>query len=83
MDLKPEAYQVQIKAYHDIDKKNLPMFESKLEKIVYTDEQLDEFRKIAGKPVWDKWVAENKDKFDAQGLIDMIMSEAKKASAAK
>ena len=23
----------------------------------------------------------NKDKFDAQGLIDMIMSEAKKASA--
>ncbi|MFX4223451.1 MAG: C4-dicarboxylate TRAP transporter substrate-binding protein [Thalassobaculum sp.] len=83
MDLKPEAYKVQIKAYHDIDKKNLPMFESKLEKIVYTDEQLEEFRKIAGKPVWDMWVAENKDKFDAQGLIDMIMSEAKKASAAK
>ncbi|GHD58033.1 hypothetical protein GCM10017083_40340 [Thalassobaculum fulvum] len=80
MDLKPEAYKVQIKAYHDIDEKNLPMFRSKLEEIVYSDEQLEEFRKIGGKPVWDQWVAENKDKFDAQGLLDLIFAEAKKAA---
>ena len=83
MDLKAEAYPVQIKAYHDIYKKNLPMFRAKLEEIVYTDEQLAQFREIAGKPVWDQWVAENKDKFDAQGLIDLIMAEAEAAIAAK
>lgn len=80
MDLKPEAYKVQIKAYLDIDEKNLPLFRGKLTEVVYTDEQLDEFRKVAGKPVWDEWVAENKDKFDAQGLLDLIFAEAKKAS---
>ena len=80
MDLKPEAYKVQIKAYHDIDEKNLPMFRAKLEEIVYSDAQLDEFRKLGGKPVWDQWVAENKDKFDAQGLLDMIFAEAKAAA---
>ena len=46
----------------------------------YSDAQLDEFRKLGGKPVWDQWVAENKDKFDAQGLLDMIFAEAKAAA---
>jgi TRAP-type mannitol/chloroaromatic compound transport system substrate-binding protein len=80
MDLKPAAYKVQIKAYHDIDEKNLPMFKAKLEEIVYSDEQLEEFRKIGGKPVWDQWVADNKDKFNAQGLLDLIFAEAQKAA---
>lgn len=80
MDLKAPAYQVQIKAYHDIDEKNLPAFRAKLKEVVYTDAQLDEFRKIAAKPVWDEWVAENKDKFDAQGLLDLVLAEAKKAA---
>ena len=83
MELKAPAYEVQIKAYHDIDKKNLPMFREKLTEVVYTEEQLEEFRKVAAKPVWDKWVAENKDKFDAQGVLDLVLSEAKKAAAGK
>lgn len=83
MDLKPAAYKVQIKAYHDIDEKNLPIFRAKLKEIVYTDEQLKEFRKVAGQPVWDQWVAENKDKFDAKALLDFIVAEADKAIAAK
>ncbi|WP_170844689.1 hypothetical protein [Aliiruegeria lutimaris] len=36
-----------------------------LTKVTYTEEQLAEFREIAGKPVWDTWIAENQDKFDA------------------
>ena len=83
MDLKPEAYKVQIKAYHDIDAKNLPMFRSKLKEIVYTDAQLKEFRTVGGQPVWDEWVAANKDKFDAKGLLDLVTAEADKATAAK
>jgi TRAP-type C4-dicarboxylate transport system substrate-binding protein len=83
MDLKPEAYKVQIKAYDDIDATNLPMFRSKLKEIVYTDAQLKEFRTIGGQPVWDEWIAANKDKFDAKGLLDLVTTEADKAIAAK
>jgi hypothetical protein len=36
---------------------------------------------VAGKPVWDQWVAENKDKFDAQGLIDLALTTAKEVKA--
>lgn len=83
MDLKAPAYEVQIQAYEDIDKVNLPLFRSRLKEVVYTDEQLAEFRKIAAKPVWDEWVAENQDKFDAQGLLDLIFAEADKAMKMK
>src|SRR5690606_40537373 len=50
MDLKEPAYEVQIKDYHDIEQKNLPMFREKLKEVVYTDAQRDEFRKISAKP---------------------------------
>jgi len=79
MDAKDEVRKAQIAAYEVHDKKNLPMFQKKLKEIRYTDAQLDEFRKIAGKPVWDEWVAENKDKFDAQGVLDLVFEAAKKA----
>ncbi|MBK5103761.1 MAG: TRAP transporter substrate-binding protein DctP [Burkholderiales bacterium] len=78
MDSKDEVNKTQIQAYVDIDKKNLPMLQSKLKEVTYTDAQLDEFRKVAGKPVWDKWVADNKDKFDAQGVLDLVFKTAGK-----
>lgn len=77
-DVKPDVDRAQIQAYIDIDKKNLPMLQKRLKPITYSDAQLDEFRKIAGKPVWDKWVAANKDKFDAQGVLDLVFKTAKK-----
>lgn len=77
-DLKPEVYEVQAKAYQDIDKKNLVVFAEKLEGVTYTPEQLKEFQQIAGKPVWDKWVADNKDKFNGQELIDIVFEVANK-----
>jgi TRAP-type mannitol/chloroaromatic compound transport system substrate-binding protein len=77
-DVKPDVDRAQIQAYIDIDKKNLPMLQKRLKPITYSDAQLDEFRKIAGKPVWDKWVAANKDKFDAQGVLDLVFETAKK-----
>ncbi|MEL6297934.1 MAG: C4-dicarboxylate ABC transporter substrate-binding protein [Pseudomonadota bacterium] len=68
-------------AYAKADAKNLPLFEEKLQKITYTEAQLAEFRKIAGKPVWDGWIAANKDKFDSQGVFDAIWAYAKEAEA--
>lgn len=76
-DLKPEIKDVYKKAYADADAKNLPLFRETLTEVTYSDEQLDAFRKVAGKPVWDEWVAANKDKFDAQAVLDLVMSLAK------
>jgi len=76
MDSKDEVYEAQVQAYVDIDKKNLPIIEQKLKAVTYTDAQLEEFRQVAGKPVWDAWVAENKDNFDAQGLLDLVFETA-------
>lgn len=72
MDVTQEAYAV-------ADAENLPKFEAKLQKIVYTPEQIEEFRKVAGQPVWDAWIAANKDKFDSQGVFDAIWQYAEEA----
>lgn len=76
-DLKPEVTQVYIDAYEKADKKNLPKLEKSHKKIVYDEATLKKFREIAGKPVWDKWIADNKDKFDAQGVFDRVWEIAK------
>lgn len=74
-DIKEDVITTQIQAYIDIDKKNLPMLRASHQEIIYSDETLAEFRKIAGKPVIEEWIAENQDKFDARGLIeDMFKS---------
>ena len=80
MDAKNEVFDAQIAAYVAIDKKNLPMLAKTLKPVTYSEGQLEDFRKIAGKPVWDKWVAENKDKFDAQGLLDLLFKTADHAA---
>jgi len=71
--------KAQIQAYVDIDKKNLPMLAAKLTPVTYTKAQLEEFRSVAGKPVWDKWVSDNKDKFDARGVLDLVFKTAREA----
>jgi len=71
--------RAQIDVYVQTDKKNLPMLAQKLKPVTYTKAQLEEFRRVAGKPVWDKWVAENKDKFDAQGVLDLVFKTAQEA----
>jgi TRAP-type mannitol/chloroaromatic compound transport system substrate-binding protein len=78
-DAQDAVDKAQIDAYVEIDKKNLPMLAQRLKPVTYTKAQLDEFRKVAGKPVWDKWVSENKDKFDSQGVLDLVFKTAKEA----
>jgi TRAP-type C4-dicarboxylate transport system substrate-binding protein len=78
-DAKAEVDRAQVQAYEEIDKKNLPMLRSKLKPVTYTPAQLAEFQRVAGKPVWDKWVEENKGRFNGQELIDTIFRIAKAA----
>jgi len=70
--VKEEVIKAQIQSYIDIDKKNLPILKAKLKEIVYTEEQLATFRGAGGKPVIEKWIAENQGKFDARGMVEML-----------
>jgi TRAP-type C4-dicarboxylate transport system substrate-binding protein len=76
-DAKAEVDRAQIQAYIDIDKKNLPMLQARLKPVTYSKAQLEEFQRVAGKPVWDKWVEENKSRFNGQELIDAILKIAR------
>src|SRR3546814_4912495 len=66
---KEPAYEKLIESYAAADKKNLPIFRKKMKEIKYDDKTLAHFREVAAKPVWDEWVARNKDKFDSQAQI--------------
>jgi len=75
-DAKPGAYEALKAAYKVADDKNIPMFHKKMTAVTYSEDQLAEFRKIGGKPVWDEWVAKHKDKFPAQELLDSLVKAA-------
>jgi TRAP-type C4-dicarboxylate transport system substrate-binding protein len=75
MEAQPEAYKAMIAAYEAADKTNLPMFRQKLTEISYSEGDLKRFQQIAGKPVWDKWIADNQGKFDAKGVLDTLLKE--------
>ena len=80
-EAKPGAYAAMVKAYKEVDEKNIPMFDKTgLQRLTYSDAQHDEFQKAAGKPVWDRWVAEMKGKgLPGQELLDFVLAQAKKA----
>jgi TRAP-type C4-dicarboxylate transport system substrate-binding protein len=81
MSLKDEVTQVMIDRYVEADAKNLPEFEKTMTKIVYDEATLAQFGEVAGKPVWDKWIADNKDKFDAQNVLDTMWTLIEEAEA--
>jgi TRAP-type C4-dicarboxylate transport system substrate-binding protein len=77
--LKGEVSEAMIAKYLEADAKNLPAFEAAMQKIVYDDATLAQFKEVAGKPVWDRWIAENADKFDSQDVFDQVWALAKEA----
>ena len=81
MEARPEATKAMIAAYREADKINLPAFKQKLTEIKYSDDDIKRFRELAARPVWEKWVTDNKAKFDAQGLLDALLKELEMANA--
>lgn len=73
-DVKEDVIKAQIQAYITMDTKNLPMLKAKLKEVAYSDADLATFRKLAGKPVIEKWIEENQGKFDARGLIQSMFA---------
>lgn len=50
--------------------------EGKIQLVEIPEEEMAEFRRIGGKPVWDAWIEENKDELPAQELFDLVISTA-------
>jgi len=77
-DLKDGAYKAIAAAYEKQDTENVARWkkEGKLKMVQIPEAEMDQFRKIAGKPVWDAWVADNKGKIPAQELLDLVLKTA-------
>jgi len=83
MDQRDMVMEVEQAAYAAQDEINLPMFQETMTQITYTEAQLEEFREVAGQPVWDEWIEANKDTFDSQGVFDAIWEYAEEAKSAQ
>jgi TRAP-type C4-dicarboxylate transport system substrate-binding protein len=80
-EVRPQVKETLTAAYKAADDKNIPLFKRKLTFVTYTDAELDEFRKLGAKPVWDAWIAEMSGKgIPARELFDLIMTSAKQAA---
>ena len=81
MGLKDEVTQAMIDKYVAADDKNLPAFESAMEKIVYDDATLAEFKRVAGEPVYAEFVADYADQTDSQAVLDRLFELVEEAQA--
>jgi TRAP-type C4-dicarboxylate transport system substrate-binding protein len=79
-EARPEAYKLQREAYEEADRKSFPLFEKrKLEVIKVTPEMREKLISTAGKPVWDKWVADTEAKgLPGREALDRVLSLTKK-----
>jgi len=74
------SYQAMIDDYAIKDKKTLAAWRAnpKMPEVKFSEEDLNKFRALGGKPVWEKWVRDNKDEVPtAQELMDLVMKTAK------
>jgi TRAP-type C4-dicarboxylate transport system substrate-binding protein len=79
-EAKELAYGSLKAAYKNKDDVLVPKWRKSKKEIKYSAAELAKFREVAGQPVYDKWIAANKDKFDAKALLDFVMDTAKKAA---
>jgi len=72
--LRPEIDDVYRAAYSEADAKYLPIFRESLIEVTYDDATREAFRAAAGEPIWQQWVSDNQETFDAQGVLDTVLS---------
>lgn len=77
--LKDGAYTAIESAYATQDKANIARWkqEGKLKMVEIPEEQMAEFRRVAGKPVWEQWVKDNSGDFNAQELLDIALAKGR------
>ena len=72
-------------AYAAKDKINLAKWgkNPKLKAVKIPEKEMAEFRKIAGQPLWEKWVKENEGKVPAKELLNIVLNTSKAEMAKK
>lgn len=76
------AYQGLLEAYRDADEKWIPIYDERLERITYSDEEIAAIRDVGAEPVWNDWVQEMEGKgLPGQETLNFILEEAEKAQA--
>lgn len=76
-EINVEAYALQFAALSDADTAWIPEFDKRgLERVVYTDEQIESFKSEHSEPLWAEWVQKNSRRFPAQEYLDFILAEA-------
>ncbi|MBM85838.1 MAG: C4-dicarboxylate ABC transporter substrate-binding protein [Rhodospirillaceae bacterium] len=78
-DVQDGAYEAQKAAYAAKDKVNVAKWaaDPKLTAVKIPENQMAEFRKQAGRPVWEEWVKKNEGRIPAQELLDLVLKTAK------
>ncbi|MAH83051.1 MAG: hypothetical protein CBB68_00880 [Rhodospirillaceae bacterium TMED8] len=76
-EARESGYAALKAAYSAKDKVNLPKWRKYLKEVKYSDAELAKFRKVAGQPVYDQWLAANKSKFDSKAFLDAVFAAAK------
>ena len=77
LSLRKPAHDVIVREYKKADQVNEEKWTKQgMTLIKVPQAQQAEFQKVAGRPIWDEWVAENKAEFDAQGLLDLVLTNA-------
>ena len=78
-EIKLGIYEAQKKAYAEKDAVNLKKWAEnpKLVAVQIADEEMAEFRRIGGEPIWEEWVKENEGEFPARDLLNIVLETAK------
>jgi TRAP-type C4-dicarboxylate transport system substrate-binding protein len=77
-EARPGFYTATKEAYRKADERDVPIFDKTLERVTCTPEMLKPFEEKAGRPVWEKWVADNKaNGLPAQAALDLFLKTAK------
>jgi TRAP-type mannitol/chloroaromatic compound transport system substrate-binding protein len=77
LSLRKPAHDAIVREYRKADKENEEKWRKKgMTLIKVPAAQQAEFQKVAGRPIWNEWVAEHKGEFDAQGLLDLVLATA-------
>ena len=78
--LKRPAVEYQSAAYQKKDIENVAKWQKSMKMITIPENEMAAFRKQAGKPIWDEWVAENSKAVpEAQELLDLLLKTAAEA----
>jgi len=78
--LKRDAVEYQSAAYQKKDIENLKKWPSMMKFITIPENEMAEFRKAGGKPIWDAWVRDNSKAVpEAQELLDLVLKTAAEA----